>query len=81
MERNTDVETKASNTLDRGPMIREIRLSRLTHPRATLVAMALLAVVFILFGVFANALPTHPVAPPNTFDGAVFLISDWVLGR
>ncbi|MCB1682847.1 MAG: hypothetical protein R3E82_00780 [Pseudomonadales bacterium] len=75
------METKASNALPRGPMISEIRLSRLTHPRASLLAIILLAAVFVLFGMFANALPTHPVAPPNTFDGAAFLISDWVLGR
>ena len=39
-------------------MNHSIRLSRLNHPRGTLVAMVLLTAVFLLFGVFANAL--HP---------------------
>jgi len=59
------------------------RLSRLTHPRATLVAIILLAVVFGLFGAVANAL--HPelsaVAPaaPDTWAGVVQLIDGWII--
>ncbi len=58
-------------------MNHSIRLSRLNHPRGTLVAMALLAAVFLLFGVFAHAL--HPElatqAPAATSDTISFLMS------
>ncbi len=60
-----------------GMMNHSIRLSRLNHPRGTLVAMALLAAVFLLFGVFAHAL--HPElatqAPGATSDAISFLTS------
>lgn len=81
VDRKTDVETKASDTFSRGPVVSDIRLSRLTHPRGTLVAMILLAVVFILFGMFAEARPTAHVPAPNTLDGAAYLVTDWVLHR
>jgi len=57
-----------------------MRMSRLSHPRATLVAMILLAVVFLLFGMFASAVEPHYAPAPNTIDGAVAIICDWVLG-
>ena len=39
------------------------RLSRISHPRATLTAIILLAAVFIAFGVFADqALPDNGAA-------------------
>jgi hypothetical protein len=58
------------------PSYQGIRLSRLTHPRASLIAIVLLAVVFGLFGVVASA--AHPElshAAPNTFEGAATLFS------
>lgn len=64
-----------------GPTIDEMRLSRLSHPRATLLAMILLATVFLLFGMFASAAVDHAYMPaPATFDGALVLIGNWVLG-
>ncbi len=64
----------AANT-GKGTMNYSIRLSRLNHPRGTLVAMALLTAVFLLFGVFAHAL--HPElamqAPAATSDAMSFL--------
>jgi len=59
----------------KGMMNHSIRLSRVNHPRGTLVAMVLLATVFLLFGVFAHAL--HPElaaqAPAATSDVMLFL--------
>ena len=75
------MQTKTSDSFSRGPVINDMRLSRLTHPRGTLVAMILLAVVFLLFGMFAEALPVAHVPPPNTLDGAAYLVTDWVFGR
>ncbi len=63
-----------------GPTVNEIRLSRLSHPRATLMAMVLLAGVFLLFGMFANATEVSHAAAPNTIEGAAMLIGDWVSG-
>ena len=67
----------------RGPLIGELRLSRLRQPRGTTLAMVLLAVVFLAFGVFANAVePTSlpgAMPAPNTVDGAMHLITGWVL--
>ncbi len=64
----------ATNT-GKGTMNHSIRLSRVNHPRGTLVAMVLLAAVFLLFGVFANAL--HPElaaqAPAATSDVMLLL--------
>ena len=64
----------ATNT-GKGTMNHSIRLSRVNHPRGTLVAVVLLTAVFLLFGVFANAL--HPElatqAPETTSDATLFL--------
>lgn len=73
-----NVDTKAER-LSYGPTIGEMRMSRLSHPRATLVAMILLAVVFLLFGMFAGAMESHYSPAPNTLNGAASLIGDWVL--
>lgn len=65
----------------KSPLITDMRLSRLSHPRATLVAMILLAVVFLLFGVFAQAMYPAPEMPaPNTVDGAFMLLRMWAFG-
>ncbi|MCZ6458551.1 MAG: hypothetical protein O6766_04240 [Gammaproteobacteria bacterium] len=62
-------------------MINDMRLSRLSHPRATLVAMVLLAIVFLTFGVFAQAMQGGVEMPaPNTIQGALVLVSDWAFG-
>ncbi len=53
----------ATNT-GKGTMNHSIGLSRVNHPRGTLVAMVLLAAVFLLFGVFAHAL--HPELAAQT---------------
>jgi hypothetical protein len=42
-------------------------------------AMVLLAVVFLLFGMFANAVEPAYTPAPNTINGAMTLIGDWVL--
>ena len=64
-------------------MYDSIRLSRLTHPRASLIAMVLLAIVFGLFGIVASLLHPElgaagPAAAPNTFEGAALLFSNWI---
>jgi hypothetical protein len=41
--------------------------------------MVLLAVVFLLFGMFANAVEPAYAPAPNTIDGAMALIGDWVM--
>lgn len=65
----------------KSPVINDMRLSRLSYPRATLVAMVLLAVVFLTFGVFAQATQASVEMPaPNTIQGALVLVSDWVFG-
>lgn len=79
---NTDRE-KAVNTkstsISYGPMVSDMRLSRLTHPRATLLAMVLLAVVFLLFGMFASAVEPAHVPAPGTIDGAMVRIGSWLM--
>ncbi|MGE0622959.1 MAG: hypothetical protein AB7I04_06825 [Pseudomonadales bacterium] len=62
-----------------GPTIGEMRLSRLSHPRATLFAIILLAVVFLLFGLFTSSVDVSHTPAPNTVDGAVSLIGHWVV--
>ena len=60
-------------------MYNSSRLSRLTHPRATLIAMVLLVVVFGLFGAFASA--AHPelsLTTPATFEAAATVLSTWI---
>jgi hypothetical protein len=64
-----------------GPTISDMRLSRLSHPRASLVAMILLAAVFLMFGMFASAMEPSYSPAPNTINGAAGLIGDWVLTR
>jgi hypothetical protein len=76
--REKTVNTKSTH-LDYGPTIGEMRMSRLGHPRATMVAAILLAVVFLLFGMFASAIEPGHAAAPNTINGAVALIGDWIL--
>ena len=78
INRDKTVNTKTTHT-DYGPTVNEIRLSRLSHPRATLMAMVLLATVFLLFGVFASAIEPSHSAAPNTIEGALALIGDWML--
>lgn len=79
---NTDRE-KAVNTkstsISYGPTVSEMRLSRLTHPRATLLAMVLLAVVFLLFGMFASAVEPGYAPAPATIDGAIVKIGSWLM--
>ena len=78
--REKTVNTKTS-PIEYGPTIGDMRLSRLSHPRASLFAMILLAVVFLLFGLFASAVePTYTPAP-NTLNGTVSLIGDWVVAH
>ena len=77
--RDTNVNTKT--TFRYGPTIGDMRLSRLSHPRATILAMVLLAVVFLLFGFFASAGQVSYSPAPNTVDGAVSLIGKWVLAH
>ena len=79
LNREKTVNTKTTHA-GYGPTVNEIRISRLSHPRATLMAMVLLAVVFLLFGMFANAIEVTHAAAPNTIEGAAVLISDWVFG-
>ena len=66
-------------------MIHSIRLSRLTHPRATLIAIVLLAVVLGLFGIVASALlpelsTTTPVSMPLVVQYAAGIFEHWTLG-
>ena len=78
--REKTVNTK-TNHIEYGPTIGEMRMSRLSHPRATLVAMVLLAAVFLLFGLFASAAEPSYTPAPNTLGGAASLISDWVVAQ
>ena len=64
-------------------MNNSIRLSRLTHPRASLIAMVLLAVVFGLFGFVASALnpdlgASAAAAAPHSVEGVAAFFSNWV---
>ena len=66
-------------------MPQSTRLSRLTKPRTSLVAMALLALVFGLFGLIASALHPElgiaaPGALPTAFEGVAALFNNWTLG-
>lgn len=78
---NTDREETVNTkpTFRYGPTIYEMRLSRLSHPRATFFAMILLAVVFLLIGLIAGAADVNHSPAPNTVDGALSLIGHWVL--
>lgn len=77
INRDKTVTTKTTH-MEYGPTIGEMRLSRLGHPRASLFAIILLAAVFLLFGLFASAAVSDYSPAPNTIDGAVALIGDWV---
>ena len=72
------VNTKTTH-IEYGPTIGEMRMSRLRYPRASLLAVVLLAVVFLLFGMFASAVEPAYTPAPNTINGAASLIGDWVL--
>jgi hypothetical protein len=76
-------KTVNTNTtqIDHGPTIGDMRMSRLSHPRASLFAMILLAVVFLLFGLFASAVVPGYTPAPNTVNGAVSLIGDWMVAH
>jgi hypothetical protein len=78
--REKTVNTKTSQ-IEYGPTIGDMRLSRLSHPRASLFAMILLAVVFLLFGLFASAMEPAYTPAPNTLNGTVSLIGDWVIAQ
>ncbi len=61
----------------KGTMNHSIRLSRVNHPRGTLVAMVLLAAVFLLFGVFAHALhPELAAQTPAATSDVMFLLAN-----
>ena len=56
MTLDTAARPDAVNTPQDEPLnAHNIRMSRISHPRATLWAMALLVVVFLAFGVLAEA--------------------------
>ena len=76
--RDKTVNSKTTH-VDYGPTISDMRLSRLSHPRASLVAIILLAAVFLMFGMFASAVEPGYSPAPNTINGAASLIGDWVL--
>lgn len=78
--RDKTVNTKTTH-IEYGPTIGDMRMSRLSHPRASLLAMILLAVVFLLFGMFASAVEPSYSPAPNTINGAVSLIGDWMLSH
>ena len=81
MNRHREDTVNPKPTFRYGPTIDEMRLSRLSHPRATLVAMILLAVVFLLFGLLASAADVSHTPAPNTVNGAVSLIGHWVMAH
>jgi len=61
------------------PLISEIRVSRLRQPRATILAMILLAVVFLLFGMIAAAVePAHPPMPTSA-EGVANFVLTWLV--
>lgn len=68
-----------------GPTISEMRMSRLSHPRASLLTVILLAAVFLLFGLFASAVePDYAVTPAIMnccVPGDWALIGDWISGH
>jgi hypothetical protein len=62
-------------------IISEIRMSRLSHPRASLFAMLLLAAVFLLFGIVASAYEPSYSPAPNTFEGSARIFGNWLMGH
>ena len=69
-----------NSPLHNTPTIAELRMSRLRYPRGTLMAMILLAVVFLLFGLFASAIQPEYAAPPETITGLLSSLSEWATG-
>ncbi len=61
------------------PLISEIRMSRLRHPRASILAMVLLAVVFLAFGLIASALEPGYSPAPSTAEGLAMIIGNALL--
>ena len=59
MEQETDVHTRNSS----------FRLSRISYPRATLWAMIMLALVFLCFGLVAQAHVPETVPAGGAFEG------------
>ena len=77
------VNTKTTE-LHLGPTADEMRLSRVSHPRATLMAIILLAAVFLLFGMFASAAQPDYAPALGGSAGSTTLLGSWVgqhLGR
>jgi len=62
------------------PILSEVRMSRLSHPRASLFAMLLLAGVFLLFGLVASAMEPGYSPAPNTFEGSAMIFGHWLFG-
>lgn len=64
-------------------MNESFRLSRIRAPRGTLVAMALVALVFVLFGLAANALAPDQAAanPAGQLNGLAVQLGHWLLGH
>jgi hypothetical protein len=59
----------------------ELRMTRLSHPRANLLAVLLLAAVFLIFGLIASAALEPSYTPaPSTAEGSMLLIGNWLLG-
>ncbi len=75
MEQQKGRGGEPATTVEKGMMNNSMRLSRLNHPRGTLVAMVLLAAVFLLFGAFAHALLPELTAgaPEATGEAVLFL--------
>lgn len=64
-------------------MDESFRLSRLKAPRGTATAVALLALVFLLFGFTVSAVAADRLAArqPQALDGTVQHMTDWLLGE
>jgi len=74
----TRTDTRSADTVR--PIISEIRMSRLSHPRATLFAMLLLAAVFLLFGIVVSGLVPDYSPAPSTIEGSAMIFADWLFG-
>lgn len=74
--REKTVNAKATR-LNYVPSIAELRMSRLRHPRGTLIAMILLATVFLLFGVVASAIQPGDAAQPEAMTGMLTSLARW----
>ncbi|MDH3640754.1 MAG: hypothetical protein OES38_01575 [Gammaproteobacteria bacterium] len=60
-------------------MYQSNRLSRLSHPRTSPTAIALLAVVFGVFGAVASTLQPETANAAVTVDAATTLLNNWIL--